>query len=226
MNRRRMTGHRVAAASVEGPTGIRAPWAVYEMDGGSGVDSVENGPELTVTNSGPGKLEEGAYSLQSPGGPDFDFLMSGGSFGIWYDVQEGDPLFGGSGLWILQLANGVNRLTFDIGSDGTNIVLSIGAEGATIKSEVTPVTSAGWHHFGFVRNGDSSQFYVDGIACGTASNATTGSTVSVSESMGVNEGGGRFDQAVFAEVAYTPEEWAYIYNGGAGRAYEDWEITP
>jgi hypothetical protein len=220
MNRRRMSGHRVVRGGAPpGPT-IRAPWAVYELAGGSGVDAAGNGPEADVTNSGPGKLDEGAFVVAA--NADLSFFSTEGSLGFWYHVQEGDLTFGGGGLFIATLGN--DDIAFLLGSDGTNITLEL--IGATTKSETTPVVTTGWHHFSFSRTGNSTQFFANGVAVGSASNVVPNTSGFGSFGLSVNEGGGRHDQPVFAQVAYTAEEWAYIYNSGAGRAYSTWSITP
>ena len=230
MNRRRMSGHRAASGGAPpGPT-IRQPWAVYELDG-SGVDAVGNGPVADITNAGAGVIGQGAFVTNFSGmGDAIDFILTGtGSFGLWYNVTSGDLAWEfGDGLFGCTLYGDPETFFFNIGSDGTNIQLFLVGTNTT-KTETTPVTTAGWHHFAFTRNGDTTQFYVDGVAVGLPE-AVTPLADGFGDTFGfiaqVVEGGGRHDQPVFAEVAYTAEEWAYIYNAGAGRLYSTWSITP
>lgn len=201
---------------------IREPWAVYELDG-DGVDAKGNGPALDVTGAGTGKLGSGAVLVENPSPPDFAFLLStteDSAFGFWYDVQAGDLTFGGDGLVALTVRNGSTRLVFSLGSDGVDMTLTL--TGTSAKSETAVGLSVGWNHFAFSRSGNSTQFYVNGVAVGAASNVVPSATGVTEETLSLSEGGGLFDQPVFAQVAYTVAEWAYIYNSGNGRLYTDW----
>ncbi len=209
---------------------VREPWAVYELDG-SGVDAIGNGTVADLTNTGAGILgSAAAQTTFGDTGTDLDFLLTGnGTFGFWYNVTSGDLAWEfGDGLISCSITGDPENFYFNIGSNGTNIQMFLLGTNTT-KTETTAITTAGWHHFAFTRTGNVTQFYVDGVAVGSPEEVTPlteGSGGLFSLSIGQSEGGGRHDQIVFAEVAYTTEELAYIYNASVGRLYVDWNPAP
>lgn len=203
---------------------VREPWAVYELE--DLTDATGNQGNLDLReNAGAGRLGQGAAATNKVfGAGDLAFLFTGSSsFGIWYNVTANDLLFGdGLGLAESMLqSTATPSFIFGVGCDGTNIQIYL--TGATTVTATTPVTTAGWHHFGFTRTGNSTQFFSDGVAVQAASDiAPAAEGGSDFYAFGLGEGQGRHDQITLAQVAYTAEEWAYIYNSGAGRLYEDW----
>lgn len=207
---------------------IREPWAVYEMDTatGLGTDSVGNGPAMDANGSGAGILGQANFGLQNPTPTSFDFVLDSGqnsSFGFWYnlkaeDLVETDSVFANL---VIDQTPATDYLEFQFAIISS--VLSLRLVADVDKVVATGSLAAGWHYLSFSKTGSSVQFFVNGAAVGSASAITIASTGgNGSEIVGVNNGWGLVDQITFAQVAYTAEEWAYIYNSGAGRLYADW----
>ncbi len=229
-----MSGHRVVSAA-PGFT-IRAPWALFECEAGTGIDAVGNVADLSNFGVAAGKLGDGTPGLQNSGTNNFLFIVDSeqdSSFGFWYELKAEDISEGGqsvlAGLTIDELFGGSNKiLNFLVRFVDNVLTLQIAAADVSYKDTSLGSLAAGWHHFAFSKTGDTLQFYLNGVAVGTSSALAVpavgeGSGV---ELIGINNGYGSIDQPVFAQVAYTAEEWAYIYNSGAGRLYADWSITP
>jgi hypothetical protein len=169
-------------------------------------------------------LRDGAFVADALSIGNFEFIadaVGGVSFGLWYNVQEGEPT-SGSGLVSTEFGDADGGISFQINSDGATIILTI--SGDTAESVAVPGIAAGWNYFGFTRTGTSVQFVANGAPIGSPVTVTS-SAGTGNEIIGLVDGGGRFDQPMFAQVAYTADEWAYIYNGGDGRAYSAWEIS-
>lgn len=204
---------------------VREPWAVYELDGDSTDATGNQGTLEQIDNPNMGILGQGATGIgQNLTLTEANFLFTGSSsFGFWYNITAGDLTWSdGDGLTSSFLGSDPDSYYFNLGCDGTNIILYL--HGSVSKDQITSITAAGWHHFAFTRVTNSIQFFVDGVAVGTPSDVVPGSDSGGSDqfTIGLSEGSGIFDQPVFAEVAYTAEEWDYIYNSGVGRLYVDW----
>lgn len=220
MNRRRLSGHRTGGGAA--PFAIRAPWAVYELDG-SGIDAVGNGPEMSLSGEGAGRIGSGAFVANAGSSNNFAFLLTGGSFGLWYHVQEGEPT-SGSGLVAASVNTPEGNFEFQVTSDGETIL--IGASGDNTVSVSLPGITPGWNYFGFSRNGNSTQFIANGGLVGSPATLTPASGSFANDVVTLVDGGGRFDQPMYSTFQYTADEWAYIYNAGAGLAYSAWNVAP
>lgn len=203
----------------KGVTSIREPFALFELDG-SGVDAMGNATDAIIEDVGSGILGSGAVRTNYAN--EFGYFMaatSGASFGLWYNVQPGEITGGNLLLYIVISSNLDQFIEFDISSDGSNLYASV--VGSSGNSRTLTGVSNGWNYFGFTRTGNTTRIVCNGDFAGTSFTAVPENFANNTLVIPVFAAGSH-DQVVFAQVAYTAEEWAYIYNSGVGRLYADW----
>lgn len=83
-----------------------------------------------------------------------------------------------------------------------------------------------WHHIAVTRTaGGVCKIYLDGVLLKTTTLA------SITDTLGIVACGDRegtytsTDQVAVAEVCWTADDIAFIYNAGSGRAYASWEVA-
>lgn len=236
MNRRRMSGHRVVSGGAPPGFSIRAPWAVYEAN--TGISATGNGPTLTggayqAAIVGQGVSPGAEAQVSSP--PGFSLGPLTFSLGFWLELIEGSFASGFDFAAAITIDDAADRIEFLAASDDEELgmlIMRVGdGEGVHLAFQKFDFTEApvGYYHFGLSVSSGVGQFYINGAAVGISFSVAPNTFFSSLVSVGNNFGSGvcgPMAQAVIAEVAYTAEEWAYIYNAGAGRAYSTWSIAP
>jgi hypothetical protein len=235
MNRRRMSGHRVVPAAGGPATSIRAPWAVYENadESSNGQSETGNGPDLTGYNWGdtPGIVGDAIYGGAGPSVPETSAglnLAADFSVGFWREIKStSDDSVNAVGSYV-GIYETVEALTFTLANFAVADVFRLSAFSAQSAGfadlEDLPI---GMHHFGMSVTGGAVKFFHNGVQVGTGTYTPNGgSSPNFTFENGESSDGGYMAQIVLAQVGYTAEEWAYIYNSGAGRAFDDWEIKP
>jgi hypothetical protein len=239
MNRRRMTGHRVVSGGAPpGPaTSVRAPWSVYETN--DGVSATGNGP--TLTSGGLGAGPEALFGYGDAAAPPGVNIASGDfSIGFFREINA-DSLTTGEGAVALFLTvsadNGVAdpRLQFILENYDAQAILHLlvytvgGSEGEIPGQVNLEGVAVGRHLFSLSVSAGIGQLFMDGVAVGSPfpfapGLGNQGDLINLENMESFDNGFA--SQLIFANVGYTEAEWLYIYNGGAGRAYSTWSITP
>lgn len=206
-----------------------APYAVYEFDN-SGVDAVGNGPTLSSGGSALtyGAAKVGTHSVDGNASDNF----TGYSFGLAVLAGNWTSCF-----WFKrEIANNRTEFSFDDAvSKSTNFRVDRTGTGfyrmktsnSSYIQDTTVAEDGAWHHAAFVFNGTQILYYMDGSLQGTKTYSLLpvvgGSQcyITVTASPGNNFS----DQWAIFTTAITADDITYIYNGGTGRAYADWEIA-
>ena len=225
--------------------GTRTPWAVWE----SRSSVTGNGPSLSVgsdtwtaANVGDGPTP-GAASTSSPlaTGPGIS-LSADFSVGFFNYVST-DNIGGGQmpvGRFILD--DGTTRYRFQ-----TKMLLNVestaycgvpivannaGGESANPYDVLSQIGTSllvadAYNHFAVSYSAATGKFsfFHNGAEIGTPTAPTLTHTTAGARVIVTPNGDGidgKMSQFVVVNVAYTADEWAYIYNNGAGRNYTSW----
>lgn len=211
---------------------IRAPWAVYEDD--SGVSVTGNGPNLSAWTGQPAIVGDGfapsdfASVASAPGinmGQDF-------SLGLFREVTADSFINGAESFSnVLRARDGTNGFALALLNPEEQNVVRFSIQGGPFMFDLVEVfltdLPIGWHHFGISKSSGAASLFVDGVlVAGPTAVIANAGAAGIAVDCANFENGGITTQPVIASVAYTAEEWAYIYNGGAGRLYSSWNIAP